>query len=199
MGRALHGWILTQAETARGEKRENFDIVVHDAQSGERKGVRLMSGGARVWINECLVRAVALYLAQTSERRYGMLFSDETDGALDPTVPSGLSVGSSAATFPRPKALGSAVSAVGTNQRPAWAAPGFASTVGGASPAAGGVDASACTLNRVRAARTLGSADSRGSCIVAGSAVRELAGGQGSVRSSIGSVRRMMGGAIDQS
>ncbi|WP_038214763.1 DNA repair protein [Xenophilus azovorans] len=76
--------ILTQAETAKGEKREDFDIVVHDADSGESKSVRLMSGGERVWINECLVRAVALYLAQTSERRYRTLFSDEADGPLDP-------------------------------------------------------------------------------------------------------------------
>ena len=76
--------ILTQAEMAKGEKREDFDIVVHDAESGESKSVRLMSGGERVWINECLVRAVALYLAQTSERRYETLFSDEADGALDP-------------------------------------------------------------------------------------------------------------------
>ncbi|PND33830.1 DNA repair protein [Achromobacter pulmonis] len=76
--------ILTQAETAKGEKREDFDIVVHDAESGESKSVRLMSGGERVWINECLVRAVALYLAQTGERRYETLFSDEADGALDP-------------------------------------------------------------------------------------------------------------------
>ena len=76
--------ILTQGETAKGEKREDFDILVHDADSGESKSVRLMSGGERVWINECLVRAVALYLAQTSERRYETLFSDEADGALDP-------------------------------------------------------------------------------------------------------------------
>ncbi|UEC01687.1 DNA repair protein [Burkholderia vietnamiensis] len=76
--------ILTQAETAKGEKREDFDIVVHDTESDESKSVRLMSGGERVWINECLVRAVALYLAQASERRYGTLFSDEADGALDP-------------------------------------------------------------------------------------------------------------------
>ena len=76
--------ILTQAETAKGEKREDFDILVHDAESGESKSVRLMSGGERVWINECLVRAVALYLAQTSERHYETLFSDEADGALDP-------------------------------------------------------------------------------------------------------------------
>jgi len=76
--------IVTQAETAKGELREGFDIVVHDAESGESKSVRMMSGGERVWINECLVRAVALYLSQTSERRYATLFSDEADGALDP-------------------------------------------------------------------------------------------------------------------
>lgn len=76
--------ILTQGETAKGEKREDFDILVHDADSGESKSVRLMSGGERVWINECLVRAVALYLAQAGERRYETLFSDEADGALDP-------------------------------------------------------------------------------------------------------------------
>ncbi|WP_326533674.1 DNA repair protein [Pseudorhodoferax sp.] len=76
--------IATQSETAKGELREDFDIVVHDAESGQDKSMRYMSGGERVWINECLVRAVALYLAQTSERRYQTLFSDETDGPLDP-------------------------------------------------------------------------------------------------------------------
>lgn len=30
------------------------------------------------------MRAVALYLAQNTGRRYDTLFSDETDGALDP-------------------------------------------------------------------------------------------------------------------
>jgi exonuclease SbcC len=58
--------------------------MVHDVQSGESKSVRQMSGGERVWINECLVRAVALYLAQTGERHYGTLLSDEADGPLDP-------------------------------------------------------------------------------------------------------------------
>lgn len=42
-----------------------------------------MSGGERVWINECLVRAVARYLAQNTVRRYDTRFSDETDGPLD--------------------------------------------------------------------------------------------------------------------
>ena len=76
--------LLTQVETKKGEQREGFVIEVHDGESGQRKRVEQMSGGERVWINECLVRAVALYLAQHSGRCYGTLFSDEADGALDP-------------------------------------------------------------------------------------------------------------------
>jgi exonuclease SbcC len=76
--------IETLQETANGEQREGFDIRVYDAESGEDKSVTAMSGGERVWINECLVRAVALYLAQNTGRRYDTLFSDETDGPLDP-------------------------------------------------------------------------------------------------------------------
>jgi exonuclease SbcC len=75
--------IRTQVETAKGEAREGFDIEVHDAESGESKSVLMMSGGEKVWINECLTRAVALYLAQQSGRRYSTLFCDEADGALD--------------------------------------------------------------------------------------------------------------------
>lgn len=75
--------IRTQVETAKGEAREGFDIEVHDSESGNIKSVALMSGGERVWINECLTRAVALYLAQQSGRRCMTLFSDEADGALD--------------------------------------------------------------------------------------------------------------------
>jgi exonuclease SbcC len=76
--------IRTLVETGKAEQREGFDIVVHDAVSGDSKSVSLMSGGERVWINECLVRAIALYLTQHSGRRYATLFSDEADGALDP-------------------------------------------------------------------------------------------------------------------
>jgi exonuclease SbcC len=75
--------IRTQVATAKGEAREGFDIEVHDNESGDAKSVALMSGGERVWINECLTRAVALYLAQQSGRRCMTLFCDEADGALD--------------------------------------------------------------------------------------------------------------------
>src|SRR5262245_10347080 len=76
--------IKTLIETAKGEAREGFDIVVHDAETGESKSVDLMSGGERTWTNESLTRAIALYLVQNSGRRYETLFSDEADGALDP-------------------------------------------------------------------------------------------------------------------
>ena len=75
--------IKTLVEIGSGETREGFDIIVHDADSGVAKSVPLMSGGERVWINECLMRAIALYLAQNSVRRYDTLFSDEADGPLD--------------------------------------------------------------------------------------------------------------------
>src|SRR3990167_5911971 len=64
--------------------REGFDIVVHDGEGGESKSVALVSGGERVWINECLTRAIALYLSGNTGRRIGTLFSDEADGPLDP-------------------------------------------------------------------------------------------------------------------
>lgn len=76
--------IHTQVETASGLAREGFEIIVHDADSGQSKPVALVSGGERVWINACLTRAVALYLARQSGQRYVSLFSDEADGALDP-------------------------------------------------------------------------------------------------------------------
>ncbi len=75
--------IRTQVETAKGEAREGFDIEVQDSESGDAKSVAFMSVGERVWINECLTRAVALYLAQQSGRRCATLFCDEADGALD--------------------------------------------------------------------------------------------------------------------
>lgn len=76
--------IRTQVETAKGGQREGFDAMVFDALTGTAKSVTLMSGGERVWINECLTRAVALYLSRSAARHYETLFCDETDGALHP-------------------------------------------------------------------------------------------------------------------
>lgn len=75
--------IKTQLATAKGELREGFDVAVHDANSDSIKSVARMSGGERIWINECLTRAMALYLAQAGGQRSATLFSDEADGAFD--------------------------------------------------------------------------------------------------------------------
>ncbi|KDR37974.1 nuclease SbcCD subunit C [Caballeronia glathei] len=76
--------IRTQRALASGEMREGFEIVVHDAEADSSKSVAVMSGGQKVWINECLTRGIALYLAQNTGQPYQTLFSDESDGPLDP-------------------------------------------------------------------------------------------------------------------
>jgi exonuclease SbcC len=74
----------TQEETKTGTLKESFDIRVFDAERDDDKSVSLMSGGERIWIEAALTRAIALYRAQTAGRSYECLFSDESDGALDP-------------------------------------------------------------------------------------------------------------------
>jgi exonuclease SbcC len=76
--------VITQSTNGKGELREDFDIIVHDGVRDESKSLKLVSGGERVWINECLIRAIALYLCGNTGRRIGTLFSDEADGPLDP-------------------------------------------------------------------------------------------------------------------
>ncbi len=75
--------IRTQVETVKKELREGFDVMVFDADTGQAKSVGVMSGGERIFINEALTRAIALYLARGSGRQYETLFCDEADGALD--------------------------------------------------------------------------------------------------------------------
>ncbi len=76
--------IQTQVQTAKGEAREGFDIIVFDADTQKGKSVSTMSGGERVWINEALTRAIAIYLAQSTGQTYQTLYTDEADGPLDP-------------------------------------------------------------------------------------------------------------------
>lgn len=76
--------LKTQVNTANGDAKEGFDILVHDAQTNDTRSMSLLSGGQRVWVNEAVVRSVAVYLAQAGQRRYETLFTDEVDGALDP-------------------------------------------------------------------------------------------------------------------
>jgi DNA repair protein SbcC/Rad50 len=76
--------IRTQKALGNGELREGFEILVHDAENDSAKAVGVMSGGQMVWINECLTRGIALYLARNAGQPYQTLFSDESDGPLDP-------------------------------------------------------------------------------------------------------------------
>ncbi|MEA3100825.1 SMC family ATPase, partial [Caballeronia mineralivorans] len=82
-GRRFTVEIRTQRALASGELREGFQILVHDADNDSTKVVEVMSGGQKVWINECLTRGIALYLAQNAGQAYQTLFSDESDGPLD--------------------------------------------------------------------------------------------------------------------
>lgn len=76
--------LSTQAATASGALKEAFLINVEDIVRDEQKELGLMSGGEKVWINECLVRAMALYMSQSTGSDFKTLFSDEADGPLDP-------------------------------------------------------------------------------------------------------------------
>jgi exonuclease SbcC len=76
--------IETQRETTKQTLAETFDIKVFDAERDTVKSIRDTSGGERIWLNESMTRAIALYQAQASGRNYECLFSDESDGALDP-------------------------------------------------------------------------------------------------------------------
>ncbi|MFS8979478.1 SMC family ATPase [Cupriavidus necator] len=76
--------IQTQTELANGEKREGFAIDVIDADNDSTKDFSVMSGGQKVWINECLTRGIALYRAQDEQQPFQTLFTDEADGPLDP-------------------------------------------------------------------------------------------------------------------
>lgn len=75
--------IVTQETTGAGTTREQFGVEVFDAQADDVKWLTDMSGGERIWINEAITRAIALYQAQQSGHRFDTLFSDESDGALD--------------------------------------------------------------------------------------------------------------------
>lgn len=76
--------IQTQTALASGEMREGFSINVIDADNDTMKEFGVMSGGQKVWINECLTRGIALYRAQDAQQPFQTLFTDEADGPLDP-------------------------------------------------------------------------------------------------------------------
>lgn len=74
----------TQKQSATGLTKETFQIMVQDTLRGRSTEVSLMSGGEKVWVNECVVRAFSLYMTKSTGVDCETLFSDESDGPLDP-------------------------------------------------------------------------------------------------------------------
>lgn len=76
----------TQKSNDAGVARETFEILVTDTLRAETKSVEKLSGGEMVWVNECLIRAMALYVGESTQDRSAneTLFTDEADGPLDP-------------------------------------------------------------------------------------------------------------------
>jgi exonuclease SbcC len=76
----------TQTAQKNGNLKETFEVTVFDSsRGGDGKKLRDTSGGEEVLVNECLTRAIALYASQSNKTTsYQTLFTDETDGALDP-------------------------------------------------------------------------------------------------------------------
>lgn len=84
-GKDWHLQLITQREKAdRSGTKEVFDIVVTSA--GGTKSYDNLSGGEKVWVEEALRKAVAIFLYQRSgsASRFQTLFQDEVDGSLDP-------------------------------------------------------------------------------------------------------------------
>lgn len=76
--------IRTQRVKADQTLAEDFEIVVFDQKSpDEEKKLEFLSVGQKTWVNECLSRAISLYLSESRKSSGSTLFSDETDGNLD--------------------------------------------------------------------------------------------------------------------
>jgi DNA repair protein SbcC/Rad50 len=73
----------TQSEKQNGDMKEEFDIIVFDADSGDERSISEMSGGQTTIIEDAITRGICLYNIHRSDRIYGTLYSDERDGALD--------------------------------------------------------------------------------------------------------------------
>jgi exonuclease SbcC len=76
--------IDTQAAKSDGKgNKEVFDITVFDSETNESKSIKRLSGGEKTWVEEAVTRAICLYAASSSGRKFNTLFCDEKDGALD--------------------------------------------------------------------------------------------------------------------
>lgn len=64
------------------EMKEVFDIEIIDSERGDKKSLSDMSGGEETWIDDAIAKAICLFNASRSGKKYITLFSDEKDGRL---------------------------------------------------------------------------------------------------------------------
>jgi len=74
--------IITQDMKDDGTAAESFDISVVDNESGTVSSLHDKSGGEKTWVEDAVTKAIALFHAERSGKRYATLMTDERDGAL---------------------------------------------------------------------------------------------------------------------
>ncbi len=74
--------IITQDMKDDGTAAESFDISVVDNESGTVSSLHDKSGGEKTWVEDSVTKAIALFHAERSGKRYATLMTDERDGAL---------------------------------------------------------------------------------------------------------------------
>jgi exonuclease SbcC len=75
--------ISTQEFTADGKNmKDDYDIIVYDAERGESKSLSDCSGGEEIWLEDAITKATCLFKTSRSGKQYLALFSDEKDGSL---------------------------------------------------------------------------------------------------------------------
>lgn len=75
--------ISTQDFTADGKNmKDDYDIIVYDAERRESKSLSDCSGGEEIWLEDAITKATCLFKTSRSGKQYLTMFSDEKDGAL---------------------------------------------------------------------------------------------------------------------
>jgi len=72
-------------QTVNEKGNETFDVIINDIKQERPVLIENVSGGEEVWILKALRLAVTLMMKSRSGRRFQTLYSDEEDGALNPT------------------------------------------------------------------------------------------------------------------
>jgi len=70
----------------KGSKTKQIEdfLVYYIDEAGEEQEIATLSGGESVWIRKALYDAFAVIRARNTGVRFGTVFLDEADGALDP-------------------------------------------------------------------------------------------------------------------